>query len=476
MKHPPKQVRFILLVVVALVGWGVWKLVHRQDPLQGMLTVSGTVEADEVDLAPRVSGRLVQLDVDEGSRVRKGQRIARLDAPELDARVAQARANLAAAQARLLDVERGTRAERIREAMAELDRAVATASGAVDVRQTLQEALARSNELQAQYAAARANTRAAEQELRAAEARLRLVTTGPRREELDWLQAAVAQAEAQWQGAEREYRRLARLLDQGAVSHQQADNALTARDTALAALDAARTRLAEARAGARREELDEATARAAQAREKLRGAQEVEEATRRALKDRTEALQRAQTAQMNARTASAGVRAAQARLEQLKNGATEAERDALRAQVRTAQAALDEALSARDQLTLYAPYDGVVTVRYRDIGEAVSPAAPVIRICGSRRRWVRVYAPLTSLGRLSIGQRVDVLVDSRPDQPFHGRIASISEDAEFTPRSVQTAQERVKLVYAVRVDVIDAGDWLKPGMPADVRLGMGPER
>ncbi len=470
MKHPPVKVRLILLALAALLGWAAWSLTHRNDPLHGTLMVSGTVEADEADLAPRVAGRLVQLDVDEGSRVRKGQRIARLDAPELDARAAQAKANLAAAEARLLDVERGSRAERIREAMADLDRAVAAASGAVDVNRTLQEAHARSNELQAQYSGARANTRAAEQELRAAEARWRMVTTGPRREELDRLQASVTQADALWQGADREYRRLARLLDQGAVSQQQVDNALTACDAAKAALEAARTRLAEAQAGARSEERDEVAARVAQARERLLGAREVEQATLRSLKDRTEALQRAQTAQMNARTAGAGVRAAQARVDLLKNGATEAERDALRAQVRTAQAQLDEALSARDQLTLYAPYDGVVTVRYRDVGEAVSPAAPVVRICGNRRRWVRVYAPLPSLGRLFVGQTVDVFVDSRPDKPFTGRVATISEEAEFTPRSVQTAQERVKLVYAVRVDVLDAGDWLKPGMPADVRL------
>jgi HlyD family secretion protein len=86
-------------------------------------------------------------------------------------------------------------------------------------------------------------------------------------------------------------------------------------------------------------------------------------------------------------------------------------------------------------------------------------------------RWVRIYVREDAIGRVSVGQRAEIRTDSEPDRAYDGVVTFIATSAEFTPRNVQTTQERVKLVYAVKVSIADDPRLaLKPGMPADVRL------
>ena len=82
--------------------------------------------------------------------------------------------------------------------------------------------------------------------------------------------------------------------------------------------------------------------------------------------------------------------------------------------------------------------------------------------------WVRAYLNETDLGRLRLGQRVTVRTDAAANRTHEGTVAFISPEAEFTPKTVQTAKERVRLVYRVKVDVLNPRDELKTGMPADV--------
>ena len=121
-----------------------------------------------------------------------------------------------------------------------------------------------------------------------------------------------------------------------------------------------------------------------------------------------------------------------------------------------------------DYTTLKAPLSGVITVREAELGEVVSPGTPVYTLADLDHIWVRVYVPETELGRVRWGQEVSVGTDTYPDKRYHGRISFIASDAEFTPKSVQTEQERVTLVYRVKVDIDNANHELKPGMPADV--------
>jgi HlyD family secretion protein len=119
---------------------------------------------------------------------------------------------------------------------------------------------------------------------------------------------------------------------------------------------------------------------------------------------------------------------------------------------------------------LRAPFSGVVLVRQAELGEVVSPGTPIVTLGDLDHLWVRVYVPETDLGKVNLGQFVNVHTDSFPGKTYPGRVSFISSEAEFTPKSVQTEQERVTLVYRVKVDLDNPRQELKPGMPADVEI------
>jgi HlyD family secretion protein len=145
--------------------------------------------------------------------------------------------------------------------------------------------------------------------------------------------------------------------------------------------------------------------------------------------------------------------------------------DAQRALVAQAEAGLAQAEAALDDAVVRAPFGGVVTIRHRDPGETVSPGAPVVTVMDPADRWVLIYVREDAIGRVSVGQAASIGSDTWPDRDYEGRVTFIASEAEFTPATVQTDEERVKLVYQVKVQVTGDPDGdLKVGTPADVRL------
>jgi HlyD family secretion protein len=122
-------------------------------------------------------------------------------------------------------------------------------------------------------------------------------------------------------------------------------------------------------------------------------------------------------------------------------------------------------------MVIHAGFDGVVTVRHREPGEIVAPGVPVLTVMNPDDRWVRIYIPEYRIGAVHRGQKAAIQTDTYRDKRYGGEVTYIASEAEFTPKNVQTTEERVKLVYAVKVRVTDdPGFELKPGMPADVTL------
>ena len=134
--------------------------------------------------------------------------------------------------------------------------------------------------------------------------------------------------------------------------------------------------------------------------------------------------------------------------------------------------ALSEASEITHQQLVYSeltsPVTGMVTVRLRDVGEVVSPGQPVVRIAQTRQPWVRAYLNETQLASVRIGQPAQVKVDGLSDKTFSGKLTFISPVAEFTPKTVETRELRVDLVYRIKVEVTDPDGILKIGMPADI--------
>jgi HlyD family secretion protein len=121
---------------------------------------------------------------------------------------------------------------------------------------------------------------------------------------------------------------------------------------------------------------------------------------------------------------------------------------------------------------LRAPSAGIVTVRQAELGEVISPGAPVVTLADLDHIWLRAYVAETDLGRITWGQQAIVTTDTYPGKQYHGRISFISSTAEFTPKSVQTTKERVTLVYRIKIDIDNPNHELKPGMPADAHIDL----
>jgi HlyD family secretion protein len=149
--------------------------------------------------------------------------------------------------------------------------------------------------------------------------------------------------------------------------------------------------------------------------------------------------------------------------------------EAQRAMVASANASLRQVEAQLANAVIVAPFDGIVTVRQRQPGEIVAPGAPVVTMANFADRWVRIYIAEMRLGAVKLGAPATITTDTYADRTYDGAVSFIASQAEFTPRNVQTTEERVKLVYAVKVRISgDTALALKPGMPADVTLKTAP--
>jgi membrane fusion protein YbhG len=329
MKPNPRVILPAILIVAAAAALA--SALVRSGRDRSNLAASGTVEATEARLGFQVTGRIATVNAREGDPVKAGQVLAALDPAETQARRDQARAQVAAAQAQLLELKRGFR-----------------------------------------------------------------------REEVQQGRAALQAARDRYQDAQRDLERTQRLRAGGAVSQEAADKAQTALDLAKSALAQAEDQWGILSTGPRREKIE----------------------------------------------------AAEAQVEQ----------------ARAAERALEAQLS---NMTVRAPFDGVVTVRYREPGEIVPAGSPVLSVLNRGDRWVRIYVSETRIAAVRLGQAASIATDTSPGKTYAGAVSYIASEAEFTPKTVQTREERVKLVYAVKVRVQgDPSYDLKPGMPADVRLAL----
>jgi HlyD family secretion protein len=144
------------------------------------------------------------------------------------------------------------------------------------------------------------------------------------------------------------------------------------------------------------------------------------------------------------------------------------------ANINNAQESLKLARIILGYTTLYAPFSGVILVRNAELGEDMQPGTPVFTLADLDHVWLRAYVNETDIGRVRFGQAALITTDSYPGNKYVGRISMISENAEFTPKSVETHAERVTLVYRIRIDIENQSHELKPGMPADATIELSP--
>ena len=141
---------------------------------------------------------------------------------------------------------------------------------------------------------------------------------------------------------------------------------------------------------------------------------------------------------------------------------------AAHAQCGVSAATLQEVLSLKDDLTIHAPAKGIITTRIVDEGEVVTAGSPLFDIVDLDQLYLKVYVPEFQIGKVRLGLPARIYSDAFPDKPFSATVRYIASRAEFTPKEVQTPDERVKLVYAVKLYLTENPEHqLTPGLPAD---------
>jgi HlyD family secretion protein len=254
---------------------------------------------------------------------------------------------------------------------------------------------------------------------------------------------------------------------------------------AAAEREQAQAQFALVRAGSRPEDIRQAAAQAQSAQAEVRAAQaELDAAT--ADLERFESLLRANAGSVKQRddaatrkeVAAARVRGAQDRaqaaadvLAKLKAGARPQEIDAARARVAAVDAQIATLHKSAADAVVKAPVSGIITSKLLDSGEMVAPRAPVVVITDLDHAWANIYVDERLVPQLKIGQAATLITDA--GQRLNGTITFISPKAEFTPRNVQTADERSKLVYRIKVSTDNRNGVLKPGMPVEAELQPG---
>jgi HlyD family secretion protein len=397
------------------------------------LTASGFIEAEEVAVAPELGGRVVELLADEGEEVEAGQVVVRLGGALLDAQIEVAQAALDVAEAGLDQVLAGARPGQIRKAEAGVVQAEAARDGAYQAWQDLIAIRDNPQDLDAQITVARSQV---------AQAR-----------------AALDQAIA--------------LKDAAEIAN---DNFFEARSALDAGLDKLKKIPKDYRPDMPYVPLEFHLIPNAYWKSwvGVNAAQAGLDGARAALRD-LEAM-RDNPQELNAQidgaeagyhTAEAAVQMAQAQVDGLRAGATEEEVAVVESQVQQAQAALGSLLVLRNKLVIVAPASGVVLERSIHEGELAAPGATLLTLGDLNQVTLTVYVPEDKLGQVFIDQQVEVRVDSFPDRTFLGTVVAIAHEAEFTPRNVQTQEERVNMVFAVDVSIPNPDHALRPGLPAD---------
>ncbi|MGZ5478909.1 MAG: HlyD family secretion protein [Candidatus Aminicenantales bacterium] len=256
------------------------------------------------------------------------------------------------------------------------------------------------------------------------------------------------------------------------VDHATADIQLR---QAEAGVDLAQAQLVLLRNGARKEDIQQAEAILKQAEVGLLVASDDARRMRELVRTGSVTTKQRDDAEARLTVAEAQRSAAAEALSKVRRLARPEEIQAAEARLAQARAAADLLTKTISDCTITAPAGGIVTHKAVEAGELVTPGATVVTLTELDSVYVMIYVTETEMGRVRLGDAVEVRIDAFRDRAFAGKITYISPEAEFTPKNVQTKEDRVKLVFGVKVEIENKDGLLKPGLPADALFRAAPE-
>jgi multidrug resistance efflux pump len=450
-----------ILLIIAVSAVAYWYMTTQNtQPATTGLTGSGTVEVTTVTISPESFGRVAAVAVQEGDLVNTGDRLFELDASLLSAQLDQATTSLKAAQAGLSVAQDGYAATEagVNIAQAQYDLTLAQALQAAQPTRSIgwRAQVPEEFEQPEWYYTQAEKIKAALDELNSAKASLEAEQTAFNALMAGGVYVQLTDVENRLSIA-----RAAFVDAQVVLNRASEQEFLSLIDAAQEAYDAARDEL-EAAQTAYNELLasQEATTDILDERARLAIAQE-----------RYDTAQDSYNVLQTGRDALA-VQVPNAALIQAQTNVTLAE-----SKLAQAQAAIDQAQAAVDlinvqmaKLVITSPMAGVVLARNVEPGEVIQPGAAALSLGDLQNLSITVYLSEDRYGEVKLGEQAQVSVDSFPGRSFSATVTRIADQAEFTPRNVQTTEGRSSTVYAIQLKVADPDGLLKPGMPADVRF------
>lgn len=431
-KRPPIPVIVILLIVIAVSAYFIYTQSAEKDT--GALTASGFIESTQVNAAPELAGKVTEVLVEEGQPVRKGDALLRLDPSLLTAQRAVASAAVDSANAALA------------AAQTKYDQALEAALAAQAAQRPKDWQTAAPSEFDQpnwyidqdqQIAAAQAELDAARKAIDEAQANLDRVISDLKNSEYLDAERELADARAAFVIAKQVKDDASKASDSGGLN----DAAQDYYDDALSRLDDAEEAYNDLLNSDEADDVGYARGQVLVAQQRYDAAY-----------SRLLALQTGEQ--------SPAVIAAAKELDKAKSALSQAE----------ASLALIDAQMAK--LEVRAPMDGIVLTRVVEPGEFVQPGATALTLADLGELTITVYIPEPRINEIQLGQRAKVTIDTASGESptFDAEVIHIADQAEFTPRNVQTVEGRSSTVFAVRLTVIDPQGMLKIGMPADVEF------
>ncbi|HQK95019.1 MAG TPA: HlyD family efflux transporter periplasmic adaptor subunit [Armatimonadota bacterium] len=381
-------------------------------------------------------------------------------------RTARLAVGIAEEQRRLVD--EGARSQQVAQAESTLEAATIAYENARQRYARVKGLFEDKAATQQDYDDAKASLDGARARRDAAQAALADLRSGARPQERRSAALSVERASAAHAGAERGMDN-ARIAQEQAVltAQMKAAAAQAERRAAQAALEAADATVDMVNEGTRPEQVAQAEAAVRQAEALLDGARTALANAKEARADRFLAQQQLETARTQLALAEAQQTAAQAELSLVMEGSTAEAIEAAEGQVRQAKGALDAARIRRQEAEVRAPCAGTVSDVVAEAGEVVAAGAAIVSMLDLEHMWLKVYLPVSQLHRVAVGDRATVRIDAEPRERIPGTVTAVARESEFTPKNVQTIEQRTRLVYWVKVGVGDGRGLLQPGMPAD---------
>ncbi len=473
-KLPPLPVRILVaLIVLSTIGYYAFRSLNSDD--NGQLKAAGTIESVTVNVSPDMAGKVIEVLAEEGQPVKTGDALLRLDDSLLTSQRAVAQSAVASANSALLTAQSAfNMAQAQYDATLTAARAQQGASRLIDWTGRkpgqFDQPLWYFNRSE-QITAAQTEVDNSQQALGQAQADFDAILKGL--ENADFVAAESRLSEA----------RVTYLVAKAVNDHAQATGGKVSPEDIdidlppFAPSYRIRIGIAKRLSGDSSDVITAANDALDAAEAELNDAQKAYDELLT-----TDAADRVQTARATLSVAEERYQTALDTLSRLQTGEYSPQVTIAAAALEQAKAGLQQAQSAVQQaesnvdlldtqmtkLTVYAPMDGIILTRNVEPGEFVQPGATTFAMADLDNITITVYVPEDRYGQITLGQQAEVTVDSFPGETFNAEVIHIADQAEFTPRNVQTVEGRSSTVYAIKLRVTDSEGRLKIGMPADV--------